>query len=230
MGTFYLSTSRYVRNPVRVQTWNASIRAGDDFKLALTLYADDDGTPAIVLGSNSLFALWPDDHTYPHSWDYGLGSYTGGTTIPGPGIPIIKDPGFVTTSRPGGINFSISGGVTAGLVHGRYRLAIVVDLPDGSFTQVEGILQVRGSCGLRAPLLLHTSGVFFSLDVSELNTAILAALVENGIPCDRDGFPLLIITSDAAVTALTTLIAGLPTTLPLTAGVLWLNGGLLSIS
>ncbi|MGD0108364.1 MAG: hypothetical protein ABSC06_30645 [Rhodopila sp.] len=72
MGTNYLGTSRVVRNPVRVQQWNASIRAGDDFKLALTVYADDNGTPAIVAGSVSQILLWPDERGYPHSGDYGF--------------------------------------------------------------------------------------------------------------------------------------------------------------
>jgi hypothetical protein len=231
MATFYVATSRVNRNPVRVQEWNASIRGGDDFKLALTLYGDDDGTPAIVTGSNSLLVLRR-ERNHPHSWDYGLGWATGGSAIPGVGGPCVQSVGFVTTVRPGGINFSLSQAQTAQL-SGRYHLILMVDLPDGSFTQFEGVIQVRGGVWNRAPMLLHTSGVFFTLDISQLDNAILAALVENGIPVDQDGFPLLIIdgaNSGLTVDALTQLILSLPTTLPDGAGVLWLDGGVLALS
>lgn len=232
MATFYVSTQRIVRNPVRVQTWDASIRAGDDFKLALTLYADDVGTAAAVDASYSLLSLWHEGH-YPHSCDYGLGWATGGSAIPGVGAPMIQSSGFATTVRPGGINFSLTGTQTASLF-GRYRLVVMVDLADGSFTQFEGILQIRGTRLQRGvPLLLHTAGVFFTLDVSQLDNAILAALVINGVPVDQDGFPLLIITetgSGLSLDTLTQLILSLPTTLPATAGVLWLDGGILALS
>lgn len=231
MATFYVSTERVNRNPVRVQTWNASIRAGDDFKLAVTLYGDDNGTPAIVTGSNSLLVLRREgDH--PHSWDYGLGWATGGSAIPGVGAPCVQSSGFATSVRPGGINFSLSQAQTAQLF-GRYHLLLLVDLPDGSFTQFEGIIQIRGGVWNNVPLLLHAAGVFFTLDVSQLDNAILAALVVNGVPTDQDGFPLLIITgSDDSLTlaSLTQLILSLPTTLPGTAGVLWLDGGILALS
>lgn len=232
MATFRVATSREMRSPVRVQEWNATIRAGDDFKLAITLYGDDDGTPAIVSTSNSLLALWHEGH-YPHSWDYGLGWATGGSAIPGVGAPMLQSPGFVTTVRPGGINFSLSQAQTA-MLWGRYRLVVLVDLPDGSFTAFEGYLQVRPTQMQQgSPLLLHVDGVFFTLDVSQLDNAILAALVENGIPVDQDGFPLLIITSlpgGLTLASLTALVLSLPTTLPATAGVLWLDGGVLAIS
>lgn len=231
MGTFRLSSSRELRNPVRVQTWNASTRGGDDFKLALTLYADDDGTPAIVAGSYSLLVLRREGH-HAHSWDYGLGWATGGSAIPGIGAPCMQSAGFITSVRPGGINFSLSQAQTAQL-SGRYHLLLMVDLPDGSFTQVEGVLQVRGGLWNHVPLLLHTAGVFFTLDVSQLDNAILAALVENGVPVDQDGFPLLItdgIPGNLTVAALTQLLLSLPTTLPATAGVLWLDGGIPALS
>lgn len=232
MGTQYLSTSRVSRSPVRVQTWNCSIRAGDDFKLAVTLYGDDIGTPAIVTGSNSLLALFREGGDYPHSCDYGLGWATGGSAIPGPYFPSLQSPGFMTPVRGGGLNFSLTGTTTAGLF-GRYRLAIMVDLPDGSFTQVEGILQVRNAYWMRAPLLPHTSGVFFTLDVSQLDNAILAALVVNGIPTDQDGFPLLIVdtvSGTITIAGLTQLLLTLPTTLPAVANQLWLDGGVLALS
>jgi hypothetical protein len=233
MATFYVSTERVARNPVRVQTWNASIRAGDDFKLAMTVYGDDNGTPAVVTGSASLLALWHDGAGYPHSCDYGLGWATGGSAVPGIGVALVRSSGYVTPVRGGGINFSLSGAQTA-MLTGRYRLVVMVDLPDGSFSQFEGILQIRGTRSqYGVPLLIHTSGVFMTLDVSQLDNAILAALVVNGVPTDQDGFPLLIITGvggDLTVDALTQLILSLPTTLPDGAGVLWLDGGVLAIS
>lgn len=221
---------------MRVQEWNATIRAGDDFKLAITVYGDDDGAAAIVTSSFSLLALWHDEGGYPHSCDYGLGWATGGSIIPGVGAPMIQSSGFVTSVRAGGINFSLSGTQTAALF-GRYRLVVLVDLPDGSFTAFEGYLQVRGTRMHRTvPLLIHTTGVFMTLDVSQLDNAILAALVINNIPVDQDGFPLLIVTdtggggADLTLAALTALILTLPTTLPAQAGVLWLDGGILALS
>lgn len=228
MGTFRVATSREMRSPVRAQEWNASIRAGDDFKLAVTLYGDDDGTPAIVDGSNSLLVLRREGH-HPHSWDYGLGWATGGSAIPGVGAPCMQSVGFVTTVRPGGVNFSLSQAQTAQL-WGRYHLILMVDLPDGSFTQFEGVIQVRSGLWSRAPMLLHTAGVFFTLDVSQLDNAILAALVINGVPVDQDGFPLLILSTDEAIATLTELFLSLPTTLPATAGVLWNDGGVIALS
>lgn len=230
MATFYVGTSRVNRNPVRVQTWNASIRGGDDFKLAVTLYGDDSGTPAIVTGSNSLLVLRRECNV-PHSWDYGLGWATGGSAIPGYPGACLQSPGFVTTVRAGGINFSLSQAQTAQLF-GRYHLMVLVDLPDGSFTQFEGIIDVRGGTWNQMPLLLHTAGVFLTLDISQLDNAILAALVENGIPVDQDGFPLLQISSvnGQTIQALTTLLLSLPTTRPAVAGVLWLNNGVPQIS
>lgn len=232
MATFRVSTSREMRSPVRIQEWNATLRSGDDFKLAVTLYADDDGTAAQAIGSNSLLVLWHEGH-HPHSWDYGLGWATGGSAIPGVGAPMIQSPGFVTPVRPGGLNFSLSQQQTASL-WGRYRLVVLVDLPDGSFTAFEGVLQIRGTRTNRgAPLLIHTSGVFFTLDESALDNAILGGLVVNGIQVDKDGFPLLVITGlpgDLTVDALTQVILSLPITLPATAGVLWLDGGTLALS
>lgn len=229
MGTFRVATSREMRSPVRPQVWNASVRAGDDFKLAVTLYADDDGTAAAVDGSYSLLSLWHEDH-YPHSCDYGLGWATGGSAIPGVGAPMIQSSGFATTARPGGINFSLSGTQTASLF-GRYRLVVMVDLADGSFTQFEGILQIRGTrMQMGTPLLLHTAAVFFTLDVSLLDNAILAALVINGVPVDQDGFPLLTLPTDEGIAALTDLLLSLPTTLPAAAGILWNNGGVICLS
>lgn len=231
MATFYVSTERVNRNPVRVQTWNASIRAGDDFKLAMTVYGDDNGTPASVEAAGALLTLVRDDAGYAHSCDYGLGWATGGTAIPGAGVAMLQSTGFATPVRGGGINFSLTQAQTASL-YGRYRLIVMVDLADGSFTQFEGIIQIRGThYSLSAPLLLHVDGAFFTFNVSELDVGILAALVINGVPVDADGFPLLVITDDPiSLDILTQLLLSLPTTLPDLAGVLWLDGGVLALS
>jgi len=142
MPTHRLATMRDERTPVRVQQWNATMRAGDDFKLALTVYTDDTGVPAEVTGSRSRLALWPDERRgFMNSPDYGWGWWTGATF--GPGSPAQLIAGFVTTIRPGGINFAMPGSTTSTLVYGRYRLSVQVDLPDGEFSQVEGILQIR---------------------------------------------------------------------------------------
>jgi hypothetical protein len=192
MGTFRLATSRLVRNPVRVQTWNGSIRAGDDFKLALTVFTDDSGTPAQVAGSRSRLTLWPDrSRGFGSSPDYGFAWFTGGSLINSPGIRVQTD-GLVTPVRDGGINFAIPASTTAGMWLGRYRLVLQVDLPDGEFSQVEGILQVRERW--QPSGLGHTPGVFFQLDVSQLDLAILAPVLVGGVPVDDDGFFLL--TSD----------------------------------
>jgi hypothetical protein len=242
MGTNYLATSRVVRNPVRVQQWNATLRAGDDFKLALTVYSDDLGTPAQVASSVSQILLWPDQQGYPHSCDYGLAWATGGSPIPGPAGGVRQIAGFTTPVRPGGINFSLAAADTLAF-SGRYHLAIQIELPDGAYSEVEGILQIRNSWRLAGFTLPDTAYNYFTLDSSDLDgPTLLAPLVVNGIPVDVDGFPLIAAdTSQGAiapapqvtaltVASLTTLLAALPTTLPGAPGVLWNDGGVLAIS
>jgi hypothetical protein len=186
MPVLRLSTLRETRNPVRVQTWNASVRAGDDFKLALTVLGSDDGVPAVVAGSRSQLALWPDSR-WGNSPDYGLGWYTG--AVYGSGSPSVVIVGFTTPVRGGGINFALGASSTANLC-GRYRLSIQVDLPDGEFSMVEGILQVREAWA--GPGLGHVPANFFILDVSQLDVGILAPDVSvDGYPIDADGFFLL---------------------------------------
>lgn len=186
MATFHLSTLRQVRDPVRVPEWNASIAAGDDFKLALTVYADDAGAAADVTGSRSRLALWPDD--YPsdgaRSRDYDAAWWTGGSLIPTVFGRQLQIDGAVTSVRAGGLNFHVSSSTTSRM-HRRYRLIISVDLADGSFCQTSGVLQ------LRAPMtmgLTHGSVLFFQLAVSGLSTAQLAPAVIDGVPVDADGF------------------------------------------
>ena len=185
MPILRLATGRETRNPVRVQQYNATIRAGDDLKLALTVYADDVGTPAQVVGSRSQLALRPDDRgAFGHSWDYGLGWWTGATYSPG--FPAQLVAGFATPVRPGGINFAMPAATTACLVYGRYRLNVQVDLPDGEYCQVEGILQVRERW--ERPGIGHVPATFMQLNVSNLDTSILAPALVDGRPVDLDGF------------------------------------------
>lgn len=243
MGTQYLSTSRVSRTPVRVQQWNASMRAGDDFKLALTIFNDDFGTPAQVGSSVSQILLWPDEQGYPHSCDYAFAWATGGSPIPGPIGWIRQVVGFTTPLRQGGINFALPAANTTSLL-GRYHLAIQVDLPDGTYSQVEGVLQVRQSWRARGFTLPHVDANYFTLDSSELDgPMLLAPAVVNGVPVDLDGFPLIGTATSSGgivppvppspgltVASLTTLLAGLPTTLPAVPGVLWMDGGVLAVS
>jgi hypothetical protein len=164
MGILTLATSRHTRNPVRVQQWNASIRAGDDFKLALTVYADDAGTPVNAVGSQSQLIIRPDqERGYYCTPDYGLGWFTGGSLIGSAISPTQIITGVVVgISAPGQINFAMASTITASLRRGRYRLALQVDLPDGDWTQIEGILQVR-EFWMRVPIL-PVLGEFSSSD------------------------------------------------------------------
>jgi hypothetical protein len=154
------------------------MRAGDDFKLALTVYTDDSGTVAQVAGSRSQIALWP-DRRGPHSWDYGLGWLSGATH--GPGFPAQFVPGVVTPVRAGGINFSMSGSVTSALCHGRYRLSVQIDLYDGEFCMVEGILQVRERW--ERPGLGHVP-----LTAAQLAALVPPPVLVDGRFVDADGF------------------------------------------
>lgn len=183
MPILRLATRRETRNPVRVQQWNATMRAGDDFKLALTVYGDDSGSPSVVLGSRSQLVLWPDDRRYTlNSWDYGLGWFTGATY--GPGFPSVIVAGFTTPMRGGGINFALPAATTVNLICGRYRLSVQIDLPDGEFSQVEGILQVRERWA--RPGLGHVP-----FTAAQLAAIVPPLALINGQFVDADGFFLL---------------------------------------
>lgn len=149
MPTFTLATSRTVCNPVRPQQWNVSIRGGDDFRLVLTVYEDDDGTLADVTGAASRLYLRRDGRGPWVLWDYGACFLDGprGADWPGDGygrgygsagVPS----GTVMDGPAGRIDFAMPGTVTADLC-GRYLLLVQVVLADGGMTQVEGILQAR---------------------------------------------------------------------------------------
>ena len=73
------------------------------------------------------------------------------------------------------------------------------------------------------------------LTALELNTGIASCLwfaninVANGV-CGLDGSALIPVTNINIATLLTAIIAGLPTSLPGSSGVMWNNGGIVSIS
>jgi hypothetical protein len=147
MGAFTLSTSRFVRNPVRCQQWNASMRCGDDFNLAVTVYADDEGTLDNLTGSASQLALFRDTASpFDHGWggfgygcDYGWGWFTERRQ------PLVLVPG-VLADTPGLVTFAIPAATTVAFC-GRYRLTLQIAGADGCYTQIEGILQVRAGLG-----------------------------------------------------------------------------------
>lgn len=182
MGTLYLGTSRRVRNPVRAQNWNCSIAAGEDFKLALTLYDDDAGTPTLVRSSRSQITIIPDEERNNFTFDYGLGWSTTQHRI-------IAIPGYVVyPAAPGRINFYMPARQTACLP-GRYKLSLFVDLEDGEYLELQGVLQVRGVWN-QSP---GHHVAYFQLDRSQLdgNERLSDVLGLDGVPLDVDGFPAL---------------------------------------
>jgi hypothetical protein len=231
--TFHLATSPQARSPVRPQQWNGSIRAGDDLKLALTVYADDSGTVAALPGSRSRLALYCDQSGHD-GWgacrDYGWGWYSG------PATPAQQVDGYAAGSAwPGQINFALAAASTIGM-RGRYRMLLELDMDDGSSTQVEGILQVRGGI---TNTLGHVGRSIFILDQSLLDGPdILAGLLNDaGAAVDADGFPLValsggVLVAPASVPLFTLVATGLiatgtnqATALPLTALTNVLTGG-----
>jgi hypothetical protein len=190
--TFRVATSRQQRNPVRVQEWNGSLRAGDDLKLALTVYADDLGTLAAVPGSRSQLALYYDERRgsmWGNSW--GSGGYCcdyGWDWFTYPRTPVQVAAGYVAGSAwPGQVNFYLPPDTTKTLT-GRYRMLLELDMDDGTATQIEGILQVRGGI---TNTLGHIGRSVFTLDQSALDGPdVLAGLLNDaGQAVDADGFP-----------------------------------------
>ncbi len=177
-----LSVIRARRSPVRSPQWNVSIRAGEDFKLALTVFQNEQGVPSNTYCCVSQLALIPLDRHW-RSCDYGLGwaSYAGSPAI------VIKGVG-VPEIGPGRVNFSMDSYQTSALF-GSYRLVISVDLIDGDFIEAEGVFQVRGTN--RIGLAHHIS--FFQLDRSQLDGRDMLAdtLDATGVPIDEDGFQML---------------------------------------
>jgi hypothetical protein len=149
MGAFALSTSRVVRNPVRCQQWNASMRCGDDFNLAVTVYADDIGTLDNLTGASAMLALFRDDASpldhhgwgaFGYGYDYGLGWFTARRQ------PLVLVPGVLASPTLGRVTFAIPAATTSALF-GRYRLELQIAGADGCYTQIEGVLQVRAGLG-----------------------------------------------------------------------------------
>jgi hypothetical protein len=185
--TFHVATSRQQRNPVRVQEWNGTLRAGDDLKLALTCYTDDNGTLADLTSSRSQLALYYDER-HGHGWgsggyccDYGWGWFTY------PRTPVQTTPGYAAGSAwPGQVNFYLPPDTTKTLM-GRYRMLLELDMADGTSSQVEGILQMRGGI---TNTLGHGVNPFI-IGVSLLGGPdVLAGLLNDaGQAVDVDGFP-----------------------------------------
>lgn len=150
MPIFPISTSRTVLNPVRVQEWNVSIRRGDDFAIALTVYDDDGLTPAEVYGAESRLYLRPDGCGERLHWDYGRG-WIGDSGYSDSPVDMITRDGVVLIGSYGRIDFVLTAAETVALM-GRYRLLLQVALPSGRTTQIEGILQTRAGGASMAAL------------------------------------------------------------------------------
>ena len=153
MPTFSISTSRTVLNPVRAQEWNVSIRRGDDFAIALTVYDDDGATPLEVYGAESRLYLRPDGCSERLHWDYGRGWLGDSGYADLPVDTIVRD-GTVVIGSYGRIDFVLAAAETVALM-GRYRLLLQVALTDGRMTQVEGFLQTRAGGAVGASLALQ---------------------------------------------------------------------------
>jgi hypothetical protein len=93
----------------------------------------------------SLFAEsargWGHDDGYGYGWDYGWGWPASCRS------PVAVIAGVAVSGVAGQLGFFMPAAATWGL-HGRYRLVLKVDNDDGRFSQVEGIIQVRGGCGV----------------------------------------------------------------------------------
>ena len=150
MGAFTLATSRFVRNPVRCQQWNASMRCGDDFNLAVTVYADDAGTLDNLTGSTSQLALFRDRASAFDRWEYGYGDDYGWGWFTVRSQPLVLVPGVLvpvtSPATPSAVTFSIPGATTVAFF-GRYRLTLQIEAADGFYTQIEGVLAVRAGLG-----------------------------------------------------------------------------------
>jgi hypothetical protein len=184
-----------LRSPIRLQQWNCSIRSGDDFKLAVTVYQDNTGALCDVTNSQSRLVLKPERDRAGWNgwgwagggscgydgWDYGLGYITldGGMTI--------TAPGYVAIGSAGRLNFALQGSQTQCMRHGRYLLSVQIDLADGEYSQVEGVLQVRE--GSRLYDQTHVVVPYFQLDATPLDTAPIVPLNYDGVAVDQDGFP-----------------------------------------
>lgn len=176
MALFRVAVPRQAPTPVRIPTWNGTIRAGDDLKLALTLLNDDGETPAQVEGSNSCLVLCPDERR-AWSHDYGLGwaTWAAGATK--------RIAGYTVPDQPGRLNFQLPADATGDLF-GRYRLFVEVDLYDGGYTELEGILQVRPGKNE----LGNAARVYFQPGITPIGVGIIPGNEINGVPTDADGF------------------------------------------
>lgn len=181
MGTFRIATGVAVVNPVRRQTWNANISAGDDLKIALSIHGED-GALVATRSARSRILLIPDVPRPYFDYEHVRVAPVWGE------LPVS---GYAAFGHPGQMNFQISPEQTHALDRGRYRLSMQVDLLDGTHTQVEGILQVANGDRWHDSVNHGTS--YFQLDRSPLDgdEPLADVLADNGIPIDADGFYLL---------------------------------------
>lgn len=198
--TFYVATSRQQRTAVRVQEWAGTLRAGDDLKLAMTLYSDDLGTLADLNNARSQLALYYDERGgpgwgdgYGYCFDYGWDWYTY------PRTPVQVVAGYSAgTLWPGQTNFYLPP-LTTQTLRGCYKILLELDLQDGTSTQVEGILQMRGGI---TNTLGHSQPAVFIADQSLVDgpDVVAGLLNDAGVAVDADGFPWQPSTGVAIVT------------------------------
>jgi len=234
-NTEYLTLVRRRRNPARLRQWNASIGNGDDLKLAVTIYDQEtDAAPLNVSSAHWAMSFWRDrDGSSCGYRDYGWPSFFGNSN-PGSASGSITVAGAIVAGAPGRANVLVPTSVTSTML-GRYRFAFQMQMPSGMSSDIEGELTVLPSAGLTpvaysaftlgqsllgGPDILGGGG----LDADGFSVP-LAALVPSIVP----GSPALS-QAQLNLAALLQTVQALPTSLPASAGKLWLNGGVLCVS
>jgi hypothetical protein len=187
MALFNVAAPVNALNPVRTLAWNATMRAGDDIKVAFTLLDDDCETPINVRSANAQLSLYHMDEGRGR-WDYGI-SHGGWCDGPyGHAAAIV--PGVVQNDAVEGrgrINFFLPASLSVGLWEGRYRAFIAVDQPYGVSTEIEGMIQVRANA---KNTLGNAPREYLRIGISRLGEALIPPQVIAGLPSDADGFPL----------------------------------------
>lgn len=182
MPIFRVASPRQGDSPVRVQSWQGTMRAGDDFKLAFTLVDDDGQTPLDVTGSRSRLSLFATDRRRGWTPDYGMGWETTSLTMSRPEVAIDGD---VVDGPNGRINFRVTGSLT-GQYFGRYNAFIEIDQPDGGWTELDGTVQVRPGVNT----LGHINSVYMTPGIVAPGYGRIPARTLMGVPVDADLFPL----------------------------------------
>ena len=179
MPTFRIAAPCQSPTPTRVPTWNGTVRAGEDLKIAFLLLDEDGETPVHVNASRSQVTLAYEGPRGGYCHDYGMGWPAYG------GRPAHAIAGQVVPQAVGRINFRLPA-MDTGEFWGRYLMRIEVDQPDGVSTEIEGVLQVRpGPEGLgNAPRIYMQPGV------TPIGTGLIAYGAVGDLPVDQDGFPV----------------------------------------